>query len=444
MTLRYAVILILCLPLVVESQSGKNFAATEIGSIGSRLLMDAANEAVKAKAKTGTAKIEESPEEASQGQGVRDMFEKIDPIFPQDSAATTFAKETKLGGNTSIGNFDAEVGVKKPTPKPTISMRRDAERNNAIPDQFKNPYPKDRQSIISTFGDPSEDVPIKAIDNAPPPFKAMMAAHQAGDQELAHAYARQYVRYIKNTQASVENINKMTDLAMEMEGMRQPSGREDSDYDEESRRLIEKDLKRIRGEAEDGLYVANMQPEIRELLNEAEEAEEEGRPRPTATSKKREELFPSGYDPGFDEKKARQLARRSIAGRVPVDPKGQAQVYIFMRPDDAKNAALAQEVETLNQRVKGRDVKILGVVPVEHMSPYDIQQLQASQNLSFPIRASLSLGPKLGVMKYPSIIVAAPNIARYVLEEGFRPYYYIDELVKAVQGVKMGSGGRNE
>ena len=263
-------------------------------------------------------------EPKSNGKTVDDFYGNRDPFFPKDSAATTFAKETTLGDSLSMGTFDDTAG-KRTKPTPQAASDKNA-KSDFVDGKFKNPYPKDKEGIVSAFGDPSEDTPLKAIDNAPTPFKAMMASIQAGDSELAFAYARQYVRYMKGVQGSMKAVDKMTNAAMQMEGMAEPSEDESVD-DPEFKKLMNKDLEKVRGQSDDGLYIAKMNPAVQEMLERAEAAEQHGAPRATPSAD-REKQFPSGYEPGFDEVKERVKVRRSIMGRVPVDTAGKVNVYV--------------------------------------------------------------------------------------------------------------------
>ena len=376
----------------------------------------------------------EAVEPKRHGVTVDDMFGELDPMFPRDSAATTYAKEVKVGESVIIGEFDEEAGVRaKPTPQATKRASKDP---GFVDPKFKNPYPKDKDGILSAFGDPGEDTPLKAVDNAPTPFKAVMASLQAGDEELAFAYARQYVRYIKHMKQQVDSINKMTEAAMTREGLRPPLDSEEEENDE-YRAVVEKDLRTVRGNSEDGLYIAEMMPEVKAMLRKAEEAEAAGAPRATPSTS-REEMFQTGFESGFDEAKGRMKARQSIAGRVPVDSQGRAQVLVFLAPGESKSLALAREVEILKKRTEREGlVKVSGVVPEEHFERWHEQKIQSAAGLTYPVRGDLNMVSKLGVSKFPSLVVVAPSTGMFILEEGYRPFYYIDELVKAVQGFQV-------
>lgn len=69
---------------------------------------------------------------------------------------------------------------------------------------------KSEKDLVNTYGNPFADLPINSQDNAPLPFKGMMAALEVGNAELAKAYAKQYVRYVRNlkqrTNAAIQFI----------------------------------------------------------------------------------------------------------------------------------------------------------------------------------------------------------------------------------------------
>lgn len=384
-------------------------------------------------AKAQEEDFEVSKEQLKHGQTAEDLFDRIEPMFPKDSAATTFAKEVTIGGNTSVGTFDETVGVRaKPTPD---AAKKAKNEKSLVNDKFKNPYPKTREEIIKAIGDPSEETPLKAVESAPPGFQGMLASLQAGDQDLALSYARQYVRYVRTVGDQLASVNKMSRIARQLEGMAPPSGEEDEGSDEYSK-LMQKDLEKIRGESEDGLYVSQLNPAAKALLAKAAEQERRGIPRATAVPP-REEQFATGFEPGFNETKERTKVRQSLASRnIPVDFKGQAQVFLFFDPADKKSKAMAQQLEILKSR-SSDDVHIEGIVPIDGFGGTAAENLIESENLTYPVKGNVPLFAKLGITEFPSIVVVAPSTGKFVLEEGFRPFYYMDELVKAVQGFQV-------
>lgn len=376
---------------------------------------------------------EESAEEKTSpvkgGQTAADMFENRDPMFPKNSAATTYAKETAYGDEIRLGAFNETVGVpeKKEVKPARPAMLRNGEKQ----------YASEEDRIKDVYGDPLTEPKVKAVDNAPAPFKAMMDSLQTGNEELAFDYARQYVRYMKKLKTNVNEAGKLTNMALEREGLRQPTSPEDPAFDDQYRRLMEKDLQKVRGQSEDGMFVSQLNPEVKLLLDRAEQAENGQDEVPDdifAVAKKREREFPAGLDPSFDEARERAKVRASIAGRVPVDPNGKVKVLLFALPNEQKSMIMARQLEELTKkRQPDRSVQVEMILGQE-ANPYEIQALLSSQGLSMPTRSDLQLAARVGVIRYPTLVFVAPSIGKYVLEEGFRPPYYIDEVTRAVQG----------
>ncbi len=419
--MKYLIFFATCLPVLASAQGYRLFAQEMSGQLGAKPKVE--------EVKTEEGDFDISKEQQKHGRTAEELFDRIDPMFPKDSAATTFAKEVTFGGNTSVGTFDETAGVRvKPTPK---AAKKGKDGKSLISDKFKNPYPKTRDEIIEAIGDPSEDTPLKAVESAPPGFQGMLASLQAGDQELALSYARQYVRYVKSVGDQLTTVSRISRVARQLEGMAPPPGEEDEGSDEYAE-LVRKDLEKIRGESEDGLYISQLDPQAKALLNKAAEQERRGMPRATAVPS-REEQFPTGFEPDFNEAKERMKVRQSLASRnIPIDRNGEAQIFLFFNPSDKKSRVMAQQVEILKARTS--DITVEGVVPWEGFTGPEAVKFAEAEKITFPIKGNLKLFARLGITEYPSTVVVAPSTGKFVLEEGFRPFYYLDELVKAVQG----------
>lgn len=74
----------------------------------------------------------------------------------------------------------------------------------------KEVLPASKEEILAAYGDPEQEVPIQVVESAPRPFKAIMSALELGDEDLARAYARQYVRYVGRVSSQSEALAKLT------------------------------------------------------------------------------------------------------------------------------------------------------------------------------------------------------------------------------------------
>ena len=90
-------------------------------------------------------------------------------------------------------------GEKKEEPAQLLTALRQAEGKDPVADE-----------LVAQYGDPNKKAPIKAVESAPTPFKGMMAALEAGREDIAMMYARQYARHIQNLQ---DRSRKVLDLS---------------------------------------------------------------------------------------------------------------------------------------------------------------------------------------------------------------------------------------
>lgn len=110
--------------------------------------------------------------------------DSIIDFYSRNSAKTTYAPSPEV----------AEIGTVSTEPSKSIAT-------SAL---------KSEKDLVNTYGNPFAELPINSQDNAPLPFKGMMAALEAGNADLAKAYAKQYVWYVKNlkqrTNAAIQFI----------------------------------------------------------------------------------------------------------------------------------------------------------------------------------------------------------------------------------------------
>ena len=108
-----------------------------------------------------------------------------------------------------------------------------------------------------------------AVENAPKPFKAMLRALEAGHDDLAFQYARQYVRYIGHVQSQNARLMSMTGKALEREGMAEPGQWKGGPDFVEDQEILERDLERSGIAAKS----AGLDERTREMFEEAKAAE---------------------------------------------------------------------------------------------------------------------------------------------------------------------------
>ena len=112
-------------------------------------------------------------------------------FYPLNSASTVFSPTTDI----------APIGV-------VASQRREVSEKHS-----KQVSSRKVDSIITKFGNPNEALAVEGQDKAPLPFKGMLAALEAGQEDLARAYAKQYVRYISALKTKTDTAIKFIEAA---------------------------------------------------------------------------------------------------------------------------------------------------------------------------------------------------------------------------------------
>src|SRR3990167_8899703 len=119
-----------------------------------------------------------------------------DGFYEKNAAKTIFRAPVEPKGAPPVEYFPRQE--KKPeagSEKGTASEKR----AQGVP-AIRSPLVS-REEILSQFGDPSIPATIPGSKEAPAPFRAMMAALEVKDLPLARAYARQYLKYLKDVAA---------------------------------------------------------------------------------------------------------------------------------------------------------------------------------------------------------------------------------------------------
>jgi len=188
------------------------------------------------------------------------------------------------------------------------------------------------------------------------------------------------------------------------------------------------------GNAEENLVhqqnLNNLDPSVREFIDEAAKAEglEEEKTVAAPAAKA------VAVKPEADEATVRQQMRARIAGKVPVDPKGEAEVYLVIRSTDQKSIEMGREFERFYNKNKADKKSLIKGLTLNTEDAAAINAYRARSKATFPIRDGSVFIKQLNVTKTPAIIVIAKNTGQAVVEEGQRNFYYIDELLNAVKG----------
>ena len=287
------------------------------------------------------------------------------------------------------------------------------------------------QELISMYGDPSKDAPVLAIDNAPKPFKGLLASLDAGDEDMAFRYARQYVRHLRNLQERSEKVVSYTGLAMEREGLAGAEDWQTSPEFSKDREVLERNiLQDAQKEKGDLSKTQNVSPQTilaKQLIARAEAEEAQGKPFAA-------ENMPAAPANATNEQTERAKVRAVLARKVPRDASGAAEVYFFFNPTDPKAADMAQEIEKLQAQTKiNPKLSVFGFT-IRRPLGSEVASFKKRSKTSFSISNGEDYAKTLGVKNSPTTVVLSPTTGNALVEEGVRPFYYLDEAVKLAQG----------
>ena len=347
------------------------------------------------------------------GQGADDMFADLQPFFPSGSADTTFKPPVSLNKAPEFGSF-ADEGKKQVEALPSGQAQLD----NSTGD--KSPPPQSAEEILSRFGDPEQETPVQAQENAPVPFKGMMAALQVGDKELAYRYARQYMRYVNRVQDRASTALNLQRLAKEREGF-VPAG---SNIDNPEHLLLEKDAAASEEEEAERARIATLDPATFKLLEEASHAEGtklglSGLMQPISPEDSRAELV---------------NIHKAHGASVPVDPKGEVDVLFFFNPIERESQQMAKEFERTYQNLLGNQkVRFVGLYTKGALADGG-NAFRTSTGATFPMRSGLDLAERLKLKSSPTVVILARNTGDAVYEQGFRGAAYLKAVISMVGG----------
>lgn len=293
-----------------------------------------------------------------------------------------------------------------------------------------------KEKLLSEHGDPKIDPPINVVDNAPKPFKAMMAALEAGEDQLAFSYARQYVRYLKRLQDRTGKVMGFVGLAGEREKMFAENDWQTSQQYDQYRGVLQKDLEQDPQSAASG--TAELDERTRNLLEDAERAEAVG----VAKIEERRKAARAGttttavkQDPKVlaqKEAEDRLQVRQAMAGKVAPAPGGEIDIAMFFSPNETLGVQMLSEIDALYQKVRSDPRVKFNVFWLGTINPEQEQKLRGTY--TFPLKDGNDVAKRYKVSGTPSTIYLARRTGRVYVEEGYRRFFYLDEVFGLMQG----------
>lgn len=288
------------------------------------------------------------------------------------------------------------------------------------------------------FGDPSETVPVKGIDTAPKPYKAMLKAIDMGRDDLALMYANQWMGYMKN-------LDRITRKATAMAGVVKldPAVGEEKVSNAAFSNIDPKALNQFFAKRKEELAknqaVGNV--EITEQSRSAisaifgdSDSQDTQQAAKLGDNLEQPDAYAKLLDTSLDPISRKMLIRSTLAGKLPLDPSGNVQVLFFMRPSEqasidlGKQLAMALSSPTL-------DVSV-GIVPLS----VDGVELTANskfyQNTGIPanLRDGAALSRSLNITQFPSLLFLTENSEQAFFKAGKADALFIEEVSRMIGG----------
>ncbi len=347
-------------------------------------------------------------------------------FYPHDFAKTVFSTPEKAPKSKLSTAAPADTTQEAPAEETPFT-------DTLAEDKPQEDLSEGAQKLVATYGDPDKDFPVKAQDNAPQPFKAMMDALAAKEDDLAFRYARQWARYQRDVKERTQRVVGLTGLAMEREGMLGEDSWQSSKSYDPDRKLVERDLARAKDDREEQ-YRAKLTPELRDLLRRAELAEGQAPDGAGGIDAARASAVQA---PVESEAETRARIRKGLTGRVPTDPRGEVDVYLFFRANDSTARESLLALDALHSQTAELGKIRVSARLLDQFSVALVQQLKARQPLQIAITAGKEAAAKLGVRSSPTLVFVCRSTGAAVMEEGPRSKLYIDEVISIMQGGRL-------
>jgi hypothetical protein len=299
-----------------------------------------------------------------------------------------------------------------------------------------------RERIEKEFGKPEDEDPLYGEKKAPKPFKAMMHALEAGDKELAFQYARRYIRYLNKVSDRSALVADIAGLGAEIEGSRP---REDHSEESDPTGFLAIYKKELANATKSESKRGSLDEQARIILERAQHQTTQGNSGPqgetSADFGTNATQQPQGFQRPTGEQAERALLYENHPKGLPVDPEGRLTLYYFTSTGDQGPNSMIVNVQRVadsleKYRTKGKIIQVQGISLVSFTS-FDMDQFKSLRmRITFPIEENRELARAFGVTYSPAVAVVAESTGEWVVEKGYRTYWYLDELLKRMSGLK--------
>lgn len=334
----------------------------------------------------------------------------------QPNIAANFDLKPKANSSKEISFADKPVGLPNPEEEATTQVASQQPAEQATPaaePTLEAGKLKTREEIYKKFGSPTDEVPVRAIKDAPAPHQALFECVRIKDEKCAVEFAVQAAKFDRQVQETVAKVTEMRLMGQEVLGMRESP--------------------------ED--VGGPMSPERAKALKYLEEAKKQLAESPLDVNKM------LGDETGESE----DLVEKSIYHRekllnqtpktpVPVDPQGKAHLLVFFDEKIYPGKDLNEALKPLKKLATAdKNLKILGFTAKSY-SPVGLKRVGATTEFPFPLMNGEALSKDLLISRYPTFIFVAPTIKQQYRLEGLRSAEEIEKVIRLM----MGGGGASK
>ncbi len=184
-------------------------------------------------------------------------------FFERGAASSVFAEKVSYQDKAELKYFPDPSPTFNLAPEPILEAPKTKEQEEADKAKLIEKLPP-AERIVMQYGSPLEDLPVKAVKDAPKPVQAIYECLQNHEDELAFQYAKQYARYLSDIQESSTRVTSIMGEAFKREDVVQDASWKNAPRLIEDQLLSELDKNRTKGEAE--AQIQDIDKRAQELL----------------------------------------------------------------------------------------------------------------------------------------------------------------------------------
>lgn len=352
---------------------------------------------------------------------------QLDGFFTQDSARSPFLGTVNVTAQQELVHLRPMQEIKE-TPEEPEAKQADIEEKTEQPVDRHHAQPKTAEEIIKTFGDPAAPYPVAATEDAPGPFKAMYAAMNAGDDELAFKYAVQYVKFRDQLKEQNKKAVSIMGHAQRKAGILPAGSWPDADSHAEYAYLQDIPVPGVDDVAETAAKEQiNVTAETQQLIAKLKEAQFDLFNDEKQKIKKDLQSF---------EIQEREATRKELGSTLPVAATGEIDILVFLKLSQDESLELAPEIQKLHAVIQKSKKVNLAAFSMGALSPSAIKSFQFTTKTQFPLLPGTEVAKSMGLKATPAVIFVTRE-GKSHLEVGFQNFFRLDEIRKIMQGEKL-------